>query len=117
MKKLAVAAIVAAVLAMGTSGAALYRTRHLSSSNTTPTSSIPSQVPTSNAGLVEVPDTTNQTVYGAAGLLSLLGLKSSITRAPSNEVTANSVISQNPVPGLQVPPGTVVELTVSSGPS
>jgi len=114
MKKLAVAAIVAAVLAIGTSGAALYRTRHLSSSKTNPTSS---EVPTSSAQLIEVPDMTNVPVFQAGATLTAVQLKFTTTRAPSDIVVLNSVISQTPAPATTVPAGTVVQLTVSSGPS
>jgi hypothetical protein len=115
MKKLAIAAIVAAVLATATSGAALYRTRHLSTSTKNPTSS---DAPTSSsAALIEVPDVTNMPSLQAGALLTAVQLRFTIARAPSDAVAKNSVISHNPPAATLVPAGTVIALTVSDGPS
>jgi len=114
MKKLAIAAIVAAVLATATSAAALYRTRDLSSPNTNSPSSTP---PASSAGLVEVPDLTNTNLFQAGATLIAVQLKFKFTHAPSDTVAKNSVISQNPAATTPVAVGTVIELTVSDGPT
>jgi hypothetical protein len=108
MRKLATAAILAAALAMVMSGAALWRTRHLSSSKNNST--------VSNGSEVAVPDATNKIAYVAGAEMSQLKLKYKLTRTPSATVAKSMVISQNPAPGTKVPPGTQVELTVSSGP-
>jgi beta-lactam-binding protein with PASTA domain len=116
MKKLAIAAIVVAALAVVTSGAALWRTRDLSKppeTNSTTSSEAPS---TTAAPLVDVPDTTTKNAFGAAQALTDLQLHYKIVRTASATVPEKGVISQNPAPGTQVPAGTVVELTVSSGP-
>jgi beta-lactam-binding protein with PASTA domain len=106
MRNLAIAAIAAAVLATATSGAALWRTRHLSTSST-------GNKPTSE--LVQVPDATNKTVLLMGALLSDLRLKFKVVWASSTTVAKSAVISQNPAPGSNVPVDTVVELTVSNG--
>jgi len=108
MRKLAIAAIVAAALATATSGAALWRTRHLSKS----TENTP--VPTS--ALVDVPDTTNQNVLLAGKTLSDLNLKFQLVKTPSPTVAKSIVISQNPAPGTKMPVDNAVQLTVSDGP-
>jgi serine/threonine-protein kinase len=113
MKKLAIAAIVVGALAVVTSSAALWRTRDLSkSSNKTP-----STTPSTAAGpLVDVPDATNETGSAAAFALTALDLKPKVVRTPSDTIPQGTVISQTPAPGTKAPVGTVVELTVSSGP-
>jgi len=115
MKKLAIAAIVVAALAVVTSSAALWRTRNLSNShsNTTP-STAPS---TSQGPLIDVPDAVNQTGAAAAFALTAIDLKSKVVRAASDTIPERTVISQTPAPGTKVPAGTVVELTISSGPA
>jgi len=114
MKKLAIAAIVAAALAVVTSGAALWRTRDLSkpSNGTTASTGEPS---TASGEPVAVPDTTNKNFFGAGQDLSAVGLKFKVVRTPSATVAKSIVISQNPAPGTTVPAGTEVELTVSNG--
>ena len=52
----------------------------------------------------------------AGKALTDVQLKFKVVRTPSTTVAKRTVISQNPAPGTTVPAGTVVELTVSSGP-
>jgi beta-lactam-binding protein with PASTA domain len=104
MKKLAIAAITAALLAAVMSGAALWRTRHLSSSE--PSGSVQ----------VDVPDGTNKSVYAAGQALNGVKLKFKVVRAPSATVAKQVVISQTPAAGTKVMEGSEVELTVSNGP-
>ncbi len=106
MRNLAIATIVAALLATATSGAALWRTRDLSTSSTENTPS---------SELVEVPDATARTIFVSAKLLSDLRLKYKVVWASSTTVAKNVVMSQNPLPGIDVPADTDVELTVSNG--
>jgi eukaryotic-like serine/threonine-protein kinase len=116
MKKLAIAAIVVAALAVVTSGAALWRTRDLSKSPETNSTTSSSEPSTTAVPLVDVPDTTNKNAFGAVAALTDLQLHYKIVRTPSATVPERTVMSQTPAPGTQVPPGTLVELTVSSGP-
>ena len=104
MKKLAIAAITAAVLAMVMSGAALWRTRHL------PSSGQP------GSGQVEVPDATNKSALTVGHALTAINLKVKVVKTPSETVAKAMVISQNPAPGTTVPTGSEIELTVSTGP-
>ncbi len=110
MRKLAIAAIVAAALATATSGAALWRTRHLSTSSTENT-----PIPTIRP-LVDVPDATNQNVLRAGETLTDLNLKFQLVKTPSPTVAKSIVISQNPAPGTKMPVDNAVQLTVSDGP-
>ena len=105
MRKLAIAAILAAALAGVMSGAALWRTRHLSTSSD-PAASEP----------VEVPDVTNKTVFVVGKVLTDMHLRFKVAWAPSTTVAKSTVISQNPPPFALVPVDTFVELTVSNGP-
>jgi beta-lactam-binding protein with PASTA domain len=115
MRKLATATILAAVLAMAMSGAALYKTRHLSSSkkDSNTTSTVSSDLP---ADQVVVPDATNKSAFAAGAALSNLKLKYTVTRTQSATVQKSMVISQSPVAGTTVAPGTSIALTVSNGP-
>jgi serine/threonine-protein kinase len=111
MRKLstvATIAIVAAVLSIGLSGVAMWRTNHASKPTENP--------PATATGLVAVPDATNVNVYVVGNNLQTIALTYTITKSPSASVPRLNVISQEPAPGTQVPPGTVVKLTVSSGP-
>jgi hypothetical protein len=109
MRKLAIAAIVAAALATATSGAALWRTRHLSTSSTDNT-------PLPASALVDVPDATNQNVLVVGKTLTDLNLKFQLVKTPSPTVAKSIVISQNPAPGTKMPVDNAVQLTVSDGP-
>jgi serine/threonine-protein kinase len=112
MRKLATAAIVAAVLAMVLSGAALWRTRHLSSSKSNPGVS-----PTNPAAeQVAVPDVTNKNSFEASLNLSAAKLSYRMVKAPSATVAKNFVISEDPAAGTMVPAGTEIQLTTSTGP-
>src|SRR4029077_11459062 len=64
-----------------------------------------------------VPNVVNQTQAAATTAITGAGLVDGIvTNASSATVPAGSVISQNPVGGTQVAPGSAVNLVVSTGP-
>ncbi|MBP9003809.1 MAG: PASTA domain-containing protein, partial [Candidatus Hydrogenedentes bacterium] len=66
---------------------------------------------------ITVPNVTGLTPSEASAALASVGLNvGNVSNQCSNTVPANHVISQNPSAGAQVTPGTVVQLTVSSGP-
>jgi beta-lactam-binding protein with PASTA domain len=113
MKKLSVAAILLASLAVVLSGAALWRTRHIS----TKAPATAGLSTGSAAGLVDVPNEVLKNAYTAGADLTKIKLKFKVTEEPSVSTAKNKVMAQNPAPGTQVPVGTEVELTVSSGPT
>jgi beta-lactam-binding protein with PASTA domain len=104
MKKLAIATITAAVLALVMAGATLWRTRNASSSEQP------------GAQQIEVPDASNKTFLVAGQAVRRINLKLKLVKAPSATVAESMIISQNPAAGTKVPTGTEVELLVSSGP-
>jgi serine/threonine-protein kinase len=106
----AIATIVLGGLAMVMSGAALWRTRHASSKGPAVISTTPPP------GSVAVPDGTTKSAYVAGQALTDSNLKFKLVRTPSTTVGKTIVISQDPAPGTFVAPGTVVTLTISSGP-
>jgi hypothetical protein len=64
-----------------------------------------------------VPNVVNQTQAAATTAITGAGLVvGTVTTATSATVAAGSVISQNPVGGTQVAPGSAVSLVVSTGP-
>jgi beta-lactam-binding protein with PASTA domain/predicted Ser/Thr protein kinase len=65
---------------------------------------------------VEVPDLVGDLEQDAVAELRSLGLTPDIRREDNEDVPADTVISQTPDPGGQVPAGTVVVLVVSNGP-
>ncbi len=66
---------------------------------------------------VTVPDVVGQSRQTATNNLITAGLvPGTISTASSTAVLAGSVISENPVAGTQVPGGSAVDLTISSGP-
>src|SRR4051812_2551246 len=66
---------------------------------------------------VAVPQLVGRTVAEAQAALKQAGLTAgSSTEQPSDEVPDGAVISADPTDGAQVPPGTQVDLVVSSGP-
>ncbi|MDQ4106127.1 MAG: PASTA domain-containing protein, partial [Actinomycetota bacterium] len=68
-------------------------------------------------GLVEVPSVYGNTPDQAATILENAGLElGSQDSAPSSEVAAGGILSQDPAPGESVEPGTAVSVTVSDGP-
>ena len=72
---------------------------------------------TVTAGLVTVPNVVNFTPAAAALAFSNVGLTSGpSTTAASATVPAGSIISQSPLAGALVTPGTPVSIVVSSGP-
>jgi hypothetical protein len=111
MKKLAWGALVWASLAVLVSGAALWRTRHMTSRSKPPATTVPT------ADLVTVPNEVAKDLYGAAADLTTAKLKFTKVSALSATMTENHVVSQDPAPGAQVPAGSTVRLTVSIGPS
>lgn len=66
--------------------------------------------------LVSVPSEIGKREAVGVQHLEAAGLKATVVSGPSVNVSKGSVISQRPLPGTMVPHGTVVELTVSSGP-
>jgi len=110
MRKVAIATIVLGGLAIVMSGATLWRTRHAPSK-------APAVISTSpEPGSVAVPDGTNKSAYVAGQALTDSDLKFKLVRTSSTTVAKAIVISQDPAPGAFVAPGTVVTLTVSTGP-
>ena len=119
MKKLPVVAVVMASLSLVVSGWALWRSYDTTDATGRPTSSTSTTVApgsTTTIPLVVVPTEVGKN--GMAAALNLKGskLKSSIVEAPSVNVSKGYVISQRPQQGTEVPVGTVIELTISSGP-
>ena len=65
-----------------------------------------------------VPDVVGQTQAAAEAAITAAGLSvGAVTTAASDTVPAGDVISQNPVAGTSVAPGSAVSLIVSSGPA
>jgi len=117
MKRLSIAAILIAVASLGVSGWALSR------SYDTPAVSSPGSTTTTVRGggsatepLVVVPSVVNRNSIAAAVVLEDAKLTYKVVRATSPSVAEDRVISQNPLQGTEVPEGTVIELTISSGP-
>jgi beta-lactam-binding protein with PASTA domain len=112
MRKLAVAAMILVVLALvAVGGWAVWL-----SDDTTTTTESSTAVSTSTIPLVLVPTEIGKNGFFAALDLRNDGLGTSVIRTPSVSVARNRVISQRPLPGTLVPRGTVIELTISSGP-
>ena len=72
---------------------------------------------TTTSALVEIPDLTGQTQAEATATLKALGLAVLITKQASADVPTGQVIAVRPNPGGRVPPGTTIELQISSGPN
>ena len=67
---------------------------------------------------IPVPDVVGQAQADAEAAIVSAGLTvGTVTMADSDTVPAGDVVSQNPVGGTLVPPGTGVELVVSTGPA
>jgi serine/threonine protein kinase len=78
----------------------------------------PTVAPITQAQQVIVPDLRGQPIGAVTSTLIPLGLRFTMDgMEPSNTVPMNSIISQRPAPGTQVPPGTTIAVTVSRGPS
>jgi serine/threonine-protein kinase len=78
----------------------------------------PTMAPITQVQQVTVPDLRGQPIGAVTSSLIPLGLRFDMDgMEPSDTVPMNSIISQRPAPGTQVPPGTTVEVTVSRGPS
>jgi beta-lactam-binding protein with PASTA domain len=81
------------------------------------TGSAVSLVVSSGSGLITVPNVVNSPQAAATAAITGTGLTvGTVTTASSATVLAGSVISQNPIGGAQLAPGTAVALVVSSGP-
>jgi serine/threonine-protein kinase len=65
--------------------------------------------------LIVVPDVVGSRRDNAVSNLSAAGLEAAVTEAPDASVPAGSVVSQSPKAGQQVPAGTQVGITVSTG--
>lgn len=121
MKKLSAAVIVVAVLSLGVSGWLLSRydgtaTPEQSTTSTSTTAVDPETTVETTVPLVVVPNEVGKNGFYAAVGLKLANLKIEIVRAPSVTIAIGNVISQSPEQGTEVPEGTVIELTISSGP-
>ena len=118
MKRLALVAVVLSVVSLGISGWALWHSYDANSTSTnTSVTSTTTHGTTTTTGLVILPTVVGRNVYLASAGLAGVGLKTAIVRAPSVNVLKNYVISQSPLPGTEVPRGTVITLTLSSGPT
>ena len=115
MKKLSIAALVVAGLAVLMSGAALWRTRDISSKKSTTTAAAKPTATTAPA-LVSVPNATTKNAYTVGADLRKMKLKFKVVTSASVTIGKNRVMAQNPAPGTKVPVGTEIELTVSTGP-
>ena len=63
-----------------------------------------------------VPNVINQSEGEARAAIQGLGLQVDVGDQSSNTIPAGNVIDQDPAPGTQVEPGSVVRIIVSSGP-
>ncbi|MDP4668050.1 MAG: Stk1 family PASTA domain-containing Ser/Thr kinase [Gaiellales bacterium] len=72
---------------------------------------------TTTSALVDIPDLTGQTQAEATAALKALGLAVLITKQASADVPPGQVIAVRPNPGGRVPPGTTIELQISTGPN
>ncbi|MDA8285457.1 MAG: PASTA domain-containing protein [Actinomycetota bacterium] len=64
---------------------------------------------------VAIPNVEGEPEGTAAGSLRALGLEAQVTEQPSSVVPQGEVITQSPVAGAEVPNGSSVHLTVSTG--
>ncbi|MGQ0832863.1 MAG: PASTA domain-containing protein [Microthrixaceae bacterium] len=122
MKRLSLVAIVVALVSLGMSGWALQRS-YDADSDRLPRASVTSTSTTGSsstttlaANLVLVPTLLGKDGLGASVILRNLGLEAKVVTAPSVTVGKNRVIAVEPAVGTKVPKGTVVQLTLSSGP-
>ena len=123
MKRLAVVAVVLALMSLGVSAWALkysYDANHGTSSPTHPVTTTTvkgATTTTTTPAVVTIPSVVGKNGFNAGAGLGGVGLKTKILRAPSVSVPKNYVIAQSPLPGTEVPRGTVITLTLSSGPA
>jgi len=113
IKKLSVAALVVASLAVIGSGAALWRTFDLHSGESAPA---PATTVPAGPALVVVPTVIGKDGMSAAADLANLKLQVSVVTGPSVTTAKNKVMNQDPVPGTGVPEGSTVQLKLSTGP-
>ncbi len=117
MKRLPLLAIVLAALALAMSGWALQRSYdEPDASPATTSTTVKATTTTAAAKLVAVPTVVGKSGVDAAVALKRAGLAPRVDEAPSVSVAKNKVISIDPVAGTQVPRGTIVRITLSSGP-
>ena len=116
ISKLSIVAIAIALMSAGTSGVALWRTYHPTSSPRDGSATSTSDQTTTTTPLVVVPSAAGLNAFAAALALQAVGLESKVTLVPSVTVPKNHVVEQRPIEGTSVPEGTVIELFVSSGP-
>jgi beta-lactam-binding protein with PASTA domain len=120
MRRLAIVAIVIAVISLAVSGYALWRTFD-EEDQPTGLAALAAATEESNStsttsDVVVVPSQAGKTPWNAAAGLKLAGLEHKFSRKPSVTVPVDRVVSQVPVEGTSVPRGTVIELFLSSGP-
>jgi hypothetical protein len=115
MKKLSVVTLVLAVLAVALSAAALWRTRDIPASPSTPTPAA-GETTTTTIPLVMVPNVINENVFVASKKMADSKLIFKVVQSPSVGVPRNVVILQIPEAGTSVPEGSEVQLTISNGP-
>ncbi|MFZ6004054.1 MAG: PASTA domain-containing protein [Actinomycetota bacterium] len=116
MKRLTIAALLAAVLSLGVSTWALIRSYDVEDKGQAAVTTTTEPGATTTVPLVSVPTVVGKNGFFAAVSLEQVKLKSSVVRAPSVNIPRDRVIRQNPQQGTKVPQGTVIELTLSSGP-
>jgi serine/threonine-protein kinase len=68
------------------------------------------------ANLVSVPSVIGSDRASAIATITQQGLKAKVTRAPSADAPADQVTAQSPTAGSQAKPGSIVVITVSTGP-
>jgi beta-lactam-binding protein with PASTA domain len=109
---------VLAILAVGASGYALWRTFDEDAAPRTQiqTTARTSRAPTTTVAVVTVPSQAGRNAMVATSELAKVGLKAKVSHKPSTTVPRERVVDQQPVEGTRVPVGTVIELFLSSGP-
>jgi hypothetical protein len=118
MRRVSIAVIIVAVLSVAASGWLVWQydeaaaTREADPAETS-TTAVGSETSDS---LVMIPTVLGKNAFEAGVVLKLFGLGVTLVRTPSVTIPNNHVISQNPEQGTEVPEGTVIELTLSSGP-
>lgn len=117
MKKFSIAAIVVAALSLGASGWVLRSYDETTTPEQGPSPTTTTATTTTTVPIVVVPTEVGKTAMVAAGHLHTVNLKWKLVSPVASVTTAKyNVVSQSPLPGTEVPEGTVIELTLSSGP-
>jgi hypothetical protein len=107
--------VVVVVLSLGASGWMISHYDESAASREPETADTSTTVAGGEA-LVVVPTELGRNGFVAGIHLKLTGLEVVTLRTPSVSIPKNFVISQSPEQGTEVPEGTVIELTLSSGP-